>query len=179
MAVLFVILVGAGAWVTFTGPGPQVSDSDATIDRTDLSVRLNDEWDLPESANDSVQTCITSGTPGDSIGVYGTVTVTVPVQDGFDRADHDYQVVMTLVDVGETTTKTGDYSGRETVRFFWIVEDDETLAVGETTTVRIRVRDGPEVLAESTQNVVVEEGDQTFDCEDAAIRESDRHSVDV
>ena len=49
----------------------------ATVESVDLTLRLNDEQDLPDT-NGTVQTCIASGTPGDSISVVGDVTVDVP-----------------------------------------------------------------------------------------------------
>ncbi|WP_267643624.1 hypothetical protein [Haloarchaeobius amylolyticus] len=163
------LLVGAIAIVGVIGVDTsRFAVTDAAVNETDLSVRLNDEFDLPESENESVMTCTSSGTPGDSIGVYGTVTVTVPTDDDDGLAGDDpYEVELALTEVGETTTKGVDGSGRRaTARFFWILEDDETLEVGQTTTMRIRVLDGGETIAEETRQVTVEEGSRTFDCDD-------------
>jgi len=156
---LLLTAVGAVTLLVFGG----VADESPTIESTDLTVRLNDDVDFPET--DGVATCTAVGTPGDSVSVLGDVTVDVPADSDRGRVgDRRLTVVVSLAHTEENTTATVSGTGRETADVFWIFEDDETLSVGDTERLRVRLRSEASTLAETTRTVTVENGSRTYDC---------------
>ena len=161
---LLLTVVGVGTVVVFGGVADDTADESATIESTDLTVRLNDEADFPDTGDD-VATCVAVGTPGDSVSVLGDVTVDVPADDDTGRAgDRRLTVVVSLAHTGQNTTATVAGTGRETVDVFWIFADDETLSVGDAERLRVRLRSEAETLAETSRTVTVENGSRSYDC---------------
>lgn len=159
---LLVTVVSAGSVLLLGGGLLASSSGNVTVEETDLTVRLNDEQSLPESENGSVQTCLASGTPGDSISVIGTVGVDVP-PDHRARSEGGLAVVVELVDVGETTSGSLDAAGGQ-YDVFWLLEDDETLSAGDSAELAIRVRSAGETVAAANESVVVEADSRNYDC---------------
>lgn len=48
---------------------------------------------------------------------------------------------------------------------FWVIEDDETLSVGDTAGVRVRVREGGSTVADTTRTVPVSDDSRSYDCD--------------
>ena len=162
---VFLVLTAfsVGTLVAFGGVTDQITDENVTVAETDLSVRLNDELDIP-STNGSVETCLASGTPGDSILVVGDLTVDAPASGtGKHSPDRPLAVVLGLAHTEQTTTEQVDGTGG-TTDVHWVVEDDETLAIGDEATVQIRVRSGGTTVATATRAITVEEGSRSYDC---------------
>ena len=157
---LLVTAFSVGTLVAFGGVTDEITAENVTVEETDLSVRLNDERSLPDT-NGTVQTCLSSGTPGDSISVIGDVTVDVPADRGRDA---EFVVAVSLAHTEETTTASVEGTGRRTADVFWLLDDDETLAVGETARLQVRVRDGGSTVASVTREVTVENGSRSYDC---------------
>lgn len=161
---LLLTAFGAGTLVAFGGVTDEISGGNVTVEATDLSVTLNDEVDFPDGENGTVRTCLRVGTPGDRITVRGRVTVDVPI-DAEDRLDGDRTVLtVSLAHTRERTTTTIDRTGRVRTDVFWVLEDDETLSVGEHATVQVRVRTDGSTVAGTTRTVTVEEGSRTYEC---------------
>lgn len=166
VAFLLVTAFSVGTVVAFGGVTDRPASENVTVDASDVTVRLNDETDLPDVGNDTVARCLGVGTPGDSIGVLGDVVVHVPTGTGGDRHGTERLLVeVRLEQVGERTTQFVEGTGRVTASVFWILEDDETLSVGETASLRVRVlRDG-ETVADVGRAVRVENGSRSYDCD--------------
>jgi hypothetical protein len=128
-----------------------------------LDVRLNDEIDLPP-ANGSVETCVASGTPGDSVSLFGDVIVTILPGRLPDVGESDPRVMFTLETLDATRRDRIDPAGATSLDLFWILDDDEMLSVGTETTLTIRVEtaDG-EPLRETTRTLTVRDGERTYD----------------
>ena len=157
--VAVVLLLTTASVATLVAFGGVVSDGgNVTVASTDLDVRLNDDGSFPDT-NGTVETCVASGTPPDSILVVGEVTVDVPA----DR-DGELSVNVGLPALDATTTRTVDGVGRERVDVFWLLDDDETLAVGDRTRLRIEVREDGSTTATATSRVTVANGSRSYDC---------------
>lgn len=162
---LFVTLFSVGTLAVFGGITDETAGENVTIESTDVTVRLNDETSYPDDATESVQTCLASGTPGDSISVLGDVVVAVPPErDRESDAEGDLTIVVSLAHTDETTTERIEASGTETMDVFWILEDDETLAVGDTAQLQVRVRTETSTVSSVTRLVPVRNGTRSFDC---------------
>jgi hypothetical protein len=164
---LLLTAASAGTLVLFGGFEDDVAGDDVTVESADVVVRLNDDVDFPET-NGSVQTCLASGTPGDSVSVVGDVTVHVPADRGRFGA-RSLTVEVSLAGVEGTTTDAVSGTGTEVSDVFWVFEDDETLSVGDAVTLRVRVRSEGETVAAATRNVTVERGTRSYDCEPARL----------
>lgn len=162
--VLFLVVTAAsvGTLLLFAPVTEQATDGNVTVETADLTVRLNDERSLPESDGGGVQTCIASGTPGDSISVIGDVDVDVPAGHDAARAD-ELTVVVSMAHTDETTSGTVESTGGQ-YDVFWLFADDETLSAGDTAELRIRVRADGETVTTATRSVVVEADSRTYDC---------------
>lgn len=160
VAVFLLVTAASVGTIALLGGVPDIrSDGNITVSDVDVSVRLNDDPESPDT-NGTVQTCIGSGTPGDHLSVLGEVTVRVPPgRQGDARA-----VVLWLDDTHNRTLGTIDETGSVTKDVFWLVEDDERLSVGDTTTVEARVRGGGTTVASRTLSVPVENGTRSYDC---------------
>ncbi|MFC7176285.1 hypothetical protein [Halosegnis marinus] len=161
VALGFVVLLVAAAGLGTVAMADRQADG-ASVEATDVSVRLNDEFDPPDT-NGTVEDCFASGTPGDSVGVYGDVTVEVPVSWRYGDST-ELTVAVSLPATDATTENTVDADGTETVEVFAVFDDDETLAVGEETTLAVEVFADGERVAAATRTVTVEEGTRTYDC---------------
>jgi hypothetical protein len=162
----FLVLTAAsvGTLVAFGGVTDEITRENVTVDATDVSVRLNDEGGIPD-LGEGVQTCLASGTPPDSVAVIGDVTVTVPAEGTRNYSGSGpVTVAVSLAHTDETTTETVEGSGEATRDIFWIIEDDETLSVGGTATLQVRVQSGDSTLAETTRTAPVENGTRSYDC---------------
>lgn len=165
--VVFLLLTvfSVGTLVVFGGVTDDIARENVTVESANLSVRLNDEFEYPDVGTGTVQGCLASGTPGDRVSLTGDVTVGIPADTG-STADSsgDLSVVVSLARVAETTAAPVSGTGQVTVDIFWIFDDDETLSVGDSATVRIRVRRPDETLATATRTVTVENGSRSFEC---------------
>lgn len=157
-AVALLALLGVGLLLAggFTGG----DGASATITDTDLRLSLNDAEGIPDVGNGTM-TCIASGTPRDSVSVLGDVTVRVEGDPGTART-----LALSLAGTNATHSTAIRETGTESVDVFWVERDPETFAVGETVTLRLRVREGERVLANATRTLPVHNGSQTFDCEE-------------
>lgn len=160
-AFLLLTAFSAGTLVLFGGVTDQMTQENVTVDASDVAVRLNDEQSYPDTG-DGVQTCLASGTPGDSVSVQGDVVLDVPAE----MDDERLTVVVSLAHTAETTTDTVEGSGREYADVFWVFEDDETLAAGENATLEVTVSTDSETVARATRSVRVEADSRTYDCEE-------------
>ncbi|MFC7132112.1 MULTISPECIES: hypothetical protein [Salinibaculum] len=159
---LLLTVFSVGTLVVFGGVVDDIESENVTVESMDLSVRLNDESSIP-SGDGSVQTCLGSGTPGDRISVLGDVTVDVP--PGWDGpADGSLTVAVSLGHTDEATTQSVPSEGTETVRVFWLLEDDETLSAGDEATVQVSVRTDDATVATATRPVTVEASSRSYDC---------------
>jgi hypothetical protein len=167
-AVGLLLLAALAGVVVLGGPTGELSgaapEDPVTVAVDGLELRLNDEIDLP-STNGSVETCVASGTPGDSVSLLGDVLVTIPPDRLPAVGESDPRVVFTLEALDTTRRDRIDPAGTTGVDLFWILNDDETLSVGAETTLTIRVEtaDG-EPLRETTRTLTVREGERTYDC---------------
>jgi hypothetical protein len=164
---VFLVLTAfsAGTLLLFGGVTDQITDDNVTVESADLTVSLTDELRIPETDDSGVQTCLGSGTPGDSISVLGDVTVDIPAEFRQKAtSDGELRVAVSLAHTTETTTQRLDGTGQRTTDVFWVLEDDETLAVGETATVEVRVHSGDKTVASTTRSATVENGTRTYDC---------------
>jgi hypothetical protein len=159
--VVVVLLITVGSFVglmVFGGGIDSVSYDEVSIDAVDVSVLLNDDHTYPDEANGSVQTCMASGTPGDSISVRGDVDLTVPPTE--ESLLLSVSLAHTTEEWTDRVTRAGDIS----VNVLWILEDDEQLDVGEMSTVQIQLRDGDSTVSNTTADIVVENESRTYDC---------------
>ncbi|WEL20818.1 hypothetical protein [Halorhabdus sp. BNX81] len=164
---VFVVLTAfsVGTLVLFGGVTDEATAENVTIESTDLTVRLNDEVTFPDVENDSVQTCMGYGTPGDSISVLGDVSVRIPAErTRVDAETAQLTLAVSLDHTAERTTQTLARTGSVTADVFWILDDDETLAVNETAGVEISVLSGNSTVANSTTSIPVKKGTRTYDC---------------
>ncbi|WP_410766928.1 hypothetical protein [Haloferax sp. DFSO60] len=164
----FVVLTAfsVGTLILFAPVTDELSTDEVTVEIADASVKLNDEMDYPEGAESGeTYSCMSFGTPGDSLHIRVEGTLGLPT--GFDRdGDTPYTLEVSLDGVEETRTETFRDTGEEQWDASWLVEDDETLSVGETTTLTAQVRTSGDVVATTNQRVTIEEGTQRFDCEE-------------
>ncbi|WEL16944.1 hypothetical protein SVXHr_0765 [Halorhabdus sp. SVX81] len=164
---VFVVLTAfsVGTLVLFGGVTDEATAENVTIESTDLTVRLNDEVTFPDVENDSVQTCMGYGTPGDSISVLGDVSVRIPAERTRTDARAERLTLAVSIDhTAERTTQPLTRTGDVTTDVFWILDDDETLAVNETAGVEISVLSGNSTVANSTTSIPVKKGTRTYDC---------------
>ena len=156
-AFLVVTAFSVGSLAVFGGVVDDAETENVTVESTDLALRLNDEFDPPDT-NGSVQTCVASGTPGDTVSLVGSVTVDAPS----DRRG-GLEVVLNLPGTDESRTTTVEADGG-TVDVFWLFDDDETLEAGDDATLRVTVRSGGEILLETTRPLTVEADSRSYDC---------------
>lgn len=154
---LLLTAVSVGTLLVFAPVTDDITTDTVTIESTEFTVRLNDELTIPDT-DDSVQTCVGSGTPGDRLSVSGDVRVDSPA-----APDGPLTLVVSLGHTAAATTQRLERGGA-TADVRWLVEDDETLSVGETATVQIRVANGDASLASATRSVPVENGSRSYDC---------------
>jgi hypothetical protein len=160
MIAVFLVVTAAslGTVVVLGGVTDTKSDENITVSGADLSIRLNDDTDFPDTGG-TVETCLGSGTPGDHLSVLGEVTVRIPPErSGGARA------VILQLDQAERTVGTIEEQGSVTKDVFWVLADDETFSVGDTATVEIRVRERDGTVASRTLSVPVENGSRSYDC---------------
>ena len=162
-AFLLLTALSSGTVLLFGGGFDDGASETVTVESTDLTVRLNDGVDYPDATNGSVQTCVAVGTPGDSVSVLGDVTVDVPPERGL-AGDRHLTVAVSLGHTDATDTGTIEGPGTVTRDVFWVFADDETLSVGDTARLQIRVRSEGETVANATREVTVENGTRSFDC---------------
>jgi hypothetical protein len=157
---LFVLAVNAFLVVGLVAAGaPLFAVVEGTsVESVSLTARLNDADGYPDLGNDTAYACTSTGTPPDTVSVIGGVTVDVA---------GERTVALSVPASGNRTTMDVEGSdGRADV--FWLFDDDETLAVGEAATFRVRVLDDGTPVANATRNVTVEEGTyELSDCEPA------------
>ena len=155
----------AGTLVAFGGVTDEITRENVTVEATDLTVSLNDEGEFPDAGTGTVQTCLASGTPGDRISVLGDVTVGIPTEGYRDAAERgELTVAVSLAHTAENTTMAVTRTGRTTSDVFWMFDDDETLSVGDTASVQVRVRAAGETVADAIHSVTVEDGLRSYDC---------------
>ncbi|MFC7202236.1 hypothetical protein ACFQJC_01810 [Haloferax namakaokahaiae] len=166
LAFLVVTAFSVGSLVLFAPLTDELSTDEVTVEIADSSVKLNDEMDYPEGAESGeAYSCISYGTPGDSLHVRADGTLGLPT--GFDRdGDTPYTLEVSVDGLEETRTETFRGTGEDQWDVSWLVQDDETLSVGETTTLRAQVRQSGDVVATTNRSVTIAEGDQRFDCEE-------------
>jgi hypothetical protein len=158
--VAVVLLLTTASVATLVAFGGVVDDGgNVTVASTDLDVRLNDDGSIPDT-NGTVETCIASGTPPDSVLVVGEVVVDVPP----DAGDERLHVRVGLPALDAATTRAVEGTGRERVDVFWLLDDDETLAVGDRARLRIEVRGGGSTATAATRRVAVANGSRSYDC---------------
>ena len=155
---LLVTVFSVGTLVVFGGVTDEITTDNVTVESTDFTVRLNDEFSFPDT-NGSVQTCLGSGTPGDRINVVGSVTVDSP-----ESRAAPLDVVVSLGHTDDSTTQSVESGRPATADVFWLLDDDETLSVGGTATVEVRVTDGDATLSSATRTVPVTNDSRTYDC---------------
>lgn len=161
------LLVTAFSLGTIAVLGDDIDRSEAenvTVEEIDVAVALNDEVDYPEGESGTVQTCLASGTPGDSVSVLGDVVVEIPAEEGWSTGDRRLAVTVSLGHTDESTSGTVTGPGRDTHDVFWVLEDDETLAVGDTETVQVRIEEAGSTVASATETVTVRNDSRTYDC---------------
>lgn len=162
---LLVSALSVGTVAMMGGVADDPASETVTVEEIDLTVGLNDEASYPEGTNGTVQTCLASGTPGDSVSVLGDVVVDVPESDDGGRfSERQVRVTVNLTDMSETTSETVTGTGELYSDVFWLIEDDETLAINDTATLRVTVHDGDSLVANATETVTVEEDSRTYDC---------------
>jgi hypothetical protein len=158
VAFLVVTAFSAGTLALFGGVTDEAAGEEIAVESTELTVRLNDEITVPDT-NGTVQTCVASGTPGDRILVRGEVGVQVP-----NDREQPPELVVSLAHTEASTTSRIERTGRVEHSVFWLLEDDETLSVGDTAQVEISVRSGGSTVASTTRAVTVEEASRSYDC---------------
>ena len=162
IAFLLLTAFSVGTLVLFAPVTDQINPDDATVETTNVSVHLNDEISMSDIENGTVATCIASGTPGDHLTVRADILVETPME-GSENSNYDVEV--SIGNGSKTTTEPVQQTGRERVNVFWIVRDDESLAVGETVDIHVWLRESGAVVANSTRTVTVEKGSRSYDCE--------------
>jgi len=164
---VFVVLTAfsVGTLVLLGGVTDEITAENVTIESTDLSVKLNDEIDFPDVEDDSVQTCMGYGTPGDSISVLGDVSVRIPAErTRTDARAEQLTLAVSLDHTSERTTQPLTRTGDVTTDVFWILDDDETLSVNETAQLVVSVESAESTLANRTTAIPVKNGTRTYDC---------------
>jgi hypothetical protein len=156
---LIVTAASLGTIVALGGVAHTQSNGNITVSGVELSVRLNDETDFPDT-NGTVETCLASGTPGDHLSVIGEITINTPA----NRSDTPREVILQLSQMHNRTVGTIEDRGNVTTDVVWVLRDDETLSVGDTTPVNIRVQEHGRTVATTTFTVPVEKGSRTYDC---------------
>lgn len=160
---LLVTTASVGTLVVFGGVTDEIAAENVTVDASDVTVRLNDEMSVPDG-NGSVQTCLGSGTPGDSVSVIGDVHVEVPANGDRAYERDELAVTVRLERVGEVATSTIEGTGRETIDVFAVQDDEGTLAVDETATLRIRASSGDSTVVDANRSVDVENDSRSYSC---------------
>ncbi|MDG5777430.1 hypothetical protein VB773_21800 [Haloarculaceae archaeon H-GB2-1] len=162
--IVFLLLTAfsVGTLVLFAPVTDQINPDDATVEATNVSVHLNDEVTMPDIENGTVETCISSGTPGDHMTVRADILVETPMEGS---EDSNYDVEVSIGNSSKTTTEPVQQTGRERVNVFWVVRDDESLTVDETADIHVRLRESGTVVASSTRTVTIEKGSRSYDCE--------------
>lgn len=166
-AVAVFLVVTACSLGTIAVLGDDIDRSDGgnvTVEEIDVAVALNDDFDYPEGERGAVQTCLASGTPGDSVSVLGGVVVDIPPENGWSTDDRRLAVTVSLAYTNESTSGTVTGPGRDTHDVFWVLDDDETLEVGDTETVQVRVEAAGSTVASATESVTVQNDSRTYDC---------------
>jgi len=162
LAFLLLTAFSVGTLVLFAPVTDRINPDEATVEASNVSVHLNDEVTMPDTENGTVATCVASGTPGDHLTVRADVLVETPMDDG---GDSPYDVEVSIGTDSKTTTEPVRQTGRERVSVFWVARDDESLSVGDTADVRVRLRESGTVVDTATRAVTVEEGSRSYDCE--------------
>lgn len=162
IAFLLLTAFSVGTLVLFAPATDQINPDNATVETTKISVHLNDEISIPDIENGTVATCIANGTPGDHLTVRADILVETPMEGG---ENSNYNVEMSIGNSSKTTTEPVQQTGQERVDVFWVVRDDEALAVGEKADIHIRLRESGAVVANSTRTVTVKKGSRSYDCE--------------
>lgn len=162
IAFLFVTAFSVGTLVLFAPVTDQINPDEATVEASNVSVHLNDEITMPDMENGTVATCVASGTPGDHLTVRVDILVETPMEDG---GGSPYDIEVSIGNDSKTTTEPIQQTGRERVNVFWVVRDDESLSVGETADIHIRLREAGSVVATATRAVTVKKGRRSYDCE--------------
>lgn len=162
IAFLFLTAFSVGSLVLFAPITDQINPDESTIEASNVSVQLNDEITMPDIENDTVATCIASGTPGDQLTVRADILVETPMEDGEDST---YDVEVIIGDNLQTTTEPIQQTGREQVDLLWTVRDDESLSVGSTADIRIRLRESGAIVDTATRTVTVKKATRSYDCE--------------
>jgi len=161
-AFLLLTAFSVGTLVLFAPVTDQITPDEATVEASNVSVHLNDEITMPDIENGTVTTCMASGTPGDHLTVRADVLVETPMEDGESSA---YDVELAIGTGSMTTTEPVQQTGRERVDVFWVVRDDESLSVGDTADVHVRLRESGTAIATTTRRVTVENSRRSYDCE--------------
>lgn len=156
---LVVTAASLGTIVALGGVTDTRSTGNITVSDVELTIRLNDETDFPDT-NGTVETCLGSGTPGDHLSVIGDITVTTPT----NRSGTPREVILRLNQIHDRTVGRIENRGNVTTDVFWVLRDDERLSVGDTTPVNIRVQEDGTTVAATTRTVPVENGSRTYDC---------------
>jgi len=162
VAFLFVTAFSVGTLVLFAPVTDQINPDEATVEASNVSVHLNDEITVPDIDNGTVATCVASGTPGNHLTVRADILVETPMEGG-DGTPYDIEV--SIGNDSRTTTESVQQTGRERSDVFWVVRDDESLSVGDTANIHIRLRESDSVVATATRAVSVEKGNRSYDCE--------------
>lgn len=148
-----------------------VSSEDAPVNATvtDLSPRVtvNDDALANATAGDGVSTCLSEGPPPGSYAVVDRFAVQRPIGSGGpETVTFRTEVALANGTALETRNATLERGESERVALTHVGPDDGALAVGETTTVRVRVTRDAETVATSNRTVDVESGGD-LDCESA------------
>jgi hypothetical protein len=162
LAFLLLTAFSVGTLVLFAPVTDQINPDEPTVEASNVSVHLNDEITIPDMENDTVTTCVASGTPGDHLTVRADILVETPMEGGDDSP---YDIEVSIGDDSKTTTEPIQQTGRERVDIFWVVRDDESLTVGGTADIHVRLRESGTVVATTTRSVTVEKGRRSYDCE--------------
>ncbi len=155
--VLLVLGVNAlllGGLVAVGAPFLAAMDTEASVESANLTLELNDEWDVPDTGN-GTRTCLSVGVPPDTLRLTGSVTVA--------NASDAGTLALSLPETGDRTM-TPIAGGRERVSATFA--DDETLAVGDRTAVVARVLADGKPVANATTNLTVENG--TYELRDCS-----------
>ena len=116
---LLVTGFSVGTLALLGGSIDERADETAAVEVVDLSVRLDDEHDVPDAGNGTVQTCIGVGTPGDHVSMPGDVTVDVPA--AANRKSFGERGLLVEVSFAHTTATVGG-TGRRTTESsgYWL-----------------------------------------------------------
>lgn len=163
LAFLLLTAFSVGTLALFAPVTDQFGPDEAAVEISNASVHLNDEIEIPNEDGGGVMTCLASGTPGDHLTVRADIVVETPLED--DGKDREYELVVSIVDEATTTTESVRRTGRERVDVFWVVKDDETLSVGGTAELDVRLRESGSIVASATRTVTVDEASRSYDCE--------------